>query len=287
MLKNTSNHSNHQALMFASVWAVLQLTRIVSFFTIQSIAAGSAPVEWLYPSIVDVLIGLSAPLIAFFIWRKNGAWTRLITLIWFSVSLLERIESIGLNMVSLKPHAFFGDTQSAIALELAIFALLDAVALFIVAKQSLKENPATAGKNAKSRGVVIAVVVWAVLQIPRYIAIPIIQNIFSGGTDHPAWLIPALGDIVIASLSFVVIYAFWKKQGFWVWAFTLLWLALSIYDHLSTVVATIATPGPQIFGGGTTPNLANLSAPGSQAVIDALFFIYLAREKIRLMFMSK
>lgn len=274
-------------LVFAAIWAVFQLARVLSFSTIQGIMAGSAAIEWLYPSIIDVLIGLSAPLIAFFIWRKNGVWTRLTALIWFSVSFLEHIETIGLNMVSLKPHAFFGATQSAIALELAVFALLDAIAFVSVAKQTLKENPAAAGKEAKSRRVVIAVVVWAVLQVPRYIAIPIIQNIFSGDTDHPAWLIPALGDIVIATLSFVVIYAFWKKQGFWVWAFTLLWLALSIYDHLSTVTAIFTTPSPQIFGGGTSPNLANVSAPGSQTVIDALFFVYLAREKVRLMFTDR
>lgn len=286
-MSNTSKNTSNPMLVFAAAWAVLQLARILSFPTIQGVTAGSAAVEWLYPSIIDVAIGLSAPLIAFFIWRKDGAWTRLITLIWFSVSLLEHVETIGLNMVSINPHAFFGVTQSAIALELAIFAILDAVALVVVANQTLKENPATAGKEAKSRGMVIAVVVWAVLQIPRYIAIPIIQNIFSGGTDHPAWLIPALGDIVIATLSFVVIYAFWKKQGFWVWAFTLLWLALSIYDHASTLFAASLTPSPQIFGGGTTPNLANLSAPGSQLVIDALFFVYLSREKIRLMFADK
>lgn len=279
--------SKNKALTFAAVWAALQLARILSFPTIQNIISGSDAVEWLYPSIIDVLIGLSAPLIAFFIWRKNSVWPRLTTLIWFSVSLLEHIETIGLNIVSLKPDTFFGTTQSAIALELAIFAMLDAIALVVVAKQTLKENPAVAGKAAKSRGVVIAVVIWAVLQIPRYIAIPIIQNIFSGGTDHPAWLIPALGDIVIATMSFVVIYAFWKKQGFWVWAFTLLWLALSIYDHCSTLFAASMTPGPQIFGGGTTPNPANVSAPGSQAVIDALFFIYLARKKIRLMFTDR
>lgn len=273
--------------MFAALWAALQLVRLWSFPTIQAIMAGGATVEWLYPSIIDVMIGVSAPLIAFFIWRKDSTWTRLMTLIWFSISLLEHIETMGLNLVSLKPHAFFGAAQSAIALELALYAILDTVALVIVAKQTQQENPSTVGKEAKSRGMVIAVVAWAVLQIPRYIAIPIIQNIFSGGTDHPAWLLPALGDVVIATMSFGVIYAFWQKQGFWVWAFTLLWLALSIYDHASTLFAASMTPSPQIFGGGATPNLANLSAPGSQTVIDAIFFVYLAQEKIRLMFMDR
>ncbi len=287
MSTNTSGNSNNRALIFAAVWAALQVIRILSFSTIQSIAAGNVAVEWLYPSIIDVLIALSAPLIAFFIWRKNGIWTRMVTLIWFAVSFLEHLETIGLNMVSLKPESLFGTTQWAIALELLILAALDAAAFGIVAKQTLQENPGRVGKNAKSRGAVIAVVVWAVLQIPRFIAIPIILNIFSGGTDPAAWLLPALGDIVIAVMSFVVIYAFWKKQGFWVWAFTLLWLALSVYDHMSTVAAGLTTPAPQIFGGGTSPNPSNLMAPGSQAVIDVIFFMYVAQEKIRLMFTDK
>ena len=274
-------------LTFAVIWAVLQLARVLSFATIQGIMAGHIAIEWLYPAIIDVFIGLSAPLMAFFIWRKDGVWPRLTVLIWLSVSFLEHIETIKLNMISLKPLAFFGATQSVIALELAAFAVWDAVAFVLVAKQTLKENPGIAGKEAKSPRVVIAVAIWAALQIPRYIAISIIQNIFSGGTDPAAWLIPALGDIVIATLSPVVIYAVWKKQGFGVWAFILLWLALSVYDHLSTVTAGLTTPAPQIFGGGTSPNLANLAAPGSQTVIDALFFGYLAREKARLMFMGK
>ncbi|MFN8440094.1 MAG: hypothetical protein U0175_04950, partial [Caldilineaceae bacterium] len=189
-------------LWIVAVWALLQLTRLGSFPTIQAILAGNAAIEWLYPSLMDVLIGLLAAPIAFLIWQKNGLWYRMTALIWFAVSCLEHLETIGLNLVSIKPHALFGTTNSTIALELLLFAILDAAAFVILWQQMLRENPTRlATAVTKSRTMVILVVVWAFLQIPRYIAIPILQNIFSGGTDPAAWLLPALGDIVIATLS--------------------------------------------------------------------------------------
>lgn len=280
------------ALLFVAIWAFLQLARVWSVATLQGITAGTVAVEWLYPAIIDLLIGLSAPLIAFFIWRKSGLWPRLITLLWLAVSCLEHVETIALNLISVKPHALWGTTPSTIALELALFALFDAIAFVILWQQMLGENlaPGTNGR-AKSRVMVIVVVVWTVLQIPRYIAIPILQNIFSGGTDPAAWLLPAFGDIVIATLAPVVIYVVWRKQGLWVWALTLVWLFLSIYDHMSTVAASATTPPPQFFiqsfGAGTTPSLSNATMPIVQAVIDVLLFLYVAQEKVRLMFVEK
>ncbi len=279
----------NRLLPVVALWAFLQLARVWSFATIQGIWAGSKPIEWLYPALIDLVIGLSAPLVAFFIWRKDGLWYRMAALIWFAVSFLEHVETIALNLISVKPHAFLGANQSAIALELAIFASFDAIALVILWQQMLVGHPTNlANVSKKSRVMVIVVVVWAFLQIPRYIAIPILQNIFSGGTDPAAWLLPAFGDIVIATLAPVVMYTVWRQRGLWVWAFTLLWLFLSIYDHMSTVVASATTPPPQFFiqsfGVGTTPSLSNTTVPAVQAVIDAGIFIYLAQEKVRLMF---
>lgn len=291
-LRNKNEAPSNSLLLVVAGWAFLQLARVWSLTTLQAIFAGRVAIEWLYPSLIDLLIGLSAPLVAFLIWRKHGVWTRLSALIWFAVSCLEHIETIALNLLSRNPHAFWGTTPSTIALELAFFALLDAVAFVILWQQMLDEHRSS-GTNGreKSRVMVILVVVWAFLQIPRYIAIPILQNIFSGGGDPAAWLLPALGDIVIATLSPVVMYIVWRKQGLWVWAFTLIWLFLSIYDHMSTVVASATTPSPQFFiqsfGVDTTPSLANATMPIAQAVIDAVLFIYLAQEKVRLMFADK
>lgn len=150
--KNSSNNPIYPTLMFGAVWALLQTARVLAFPTIQGILGGNTAVEWLYPSLIDMLIGLSAPVIAFFIWKKNGLWYRLTPLIWFAVSFLEHVETIALNLISVKPHAFWGTTQSTITLELALFALLDAIALVILWQQMLRENPADlANVREKSR----------------------------------------------------------------------------------------------------------------------------------------
>lgn len=264
-------------LLAAALWAALQIVRIAAFPTVQAILAGQAAVEWLFPSIVDVLIGVTAPLIAWLIWRKAGFGPRLAALIWFAVSALAHVETFVLNLISAKPDAWFGMSQGAVGLLLALFAVLDVWAAALVFRRLRQETAADAASQLKPpRALLISFLVWGVLQIGRLIAIPILQNIFSGGTDHPAWLLPAFGDIVIALAAPVVMWLFARKRGLWVWAVALAWLFLSIYDHMSTVVASSTTPPPQIFGGGTTVKAATGAFPAIQAGIDAVLFIGMA-----------
>ncbi|MFZ2488781.1 MAG: hypothetical protein WAZ19_11720 [Anaerolineae bacterium] len=265
------------ALLAAALWGMLQIVRVTAFPTVQAILAGHAAMEWLYPSIVDVLIGVSAPLIAWLIWRQAGFWPRLAALIWFAVSALARVETLILNLISAKPDTWFGMSQGTTGLLLALFAVLDVWAAVVVMRHLRLETAAhPVGQLKPPRALLVMFLVWGVLQIGRLIAIPILQNIFSGGTDHPAWLLPAFGDIVIALTAPVVMWLFARKRGLWVWAVALAWLFLSIYDHMSTVVASSTTPPPQIFGGGTAVNAATGAFPAIQAGIDAVLFIGMA-----------
>lgn len=269
--------STEPALLAAALWALLQTVRIASFPTLQAILAGQAAVEWLYPAFTDVLIGLTAPLIAWLIWRKAGFWPRLAVLIWFAVSLLEHIETLALNQISARPDAWFGASQAATGVMLVLVAVLDARAIVVLWRRLRQETAADpAGQLKPPRWLMIAFQVWAALQIPRLIAIPILQNIFSGGTDHPAWLLPAFGDIVIALLAPVVMWLVVRKRGLWVWAAALTWLFLSVYDHMSTLIAARYTPPAHIFGGVATINPGAAAAPAIQAGVDVLLFLVLA-----------
>lgn len=128
-------------------------------------------------------------------------------------------------------------------------------------------------------------IVWAFLQLGRFIAIPIIQGVLSG-QDPAAWMFPAVGDILIASSAPFIIYALWKREGIYVWTATLIWLALSIFDHSSTLVASALTPIPKLFVDMTgdhsgTISIAHAVTPMWQAGVDLIFFILLATEKMR------
>lgn len=129
-----------------------------------------------------------------------------------------------------------------------------------------------ATNNSRPTLLIWAMAVWAILQLGRFIAIPLIQDVLSG-KDPPIWLFPAIGDIVIATPALLIAYLVWFRRGLWVWTLTLIWLALSIFDHTSTVVAMATTPPPHIFenfGSG------GYKVPLGQAVIDAALWVWMA-----------
>lgn len=123
---------------------------------------------------------------------------------------------------------------------------------------------------------------WAILQVPRLIAIPLIQSV-QAGKDHPMWLIPAAGDILIAVPALFIAYFVWRGRGLWVWVVALLWLALSIYDHTTTIITNLSVGDPhafeQLFGKSFGGN--GYLAPLSQGIVDAILFVLLLRKRAR------
>ena len=153
------------------------------------------------------------------------------------------------------------------------------------------QSPGATGikRNAVKSGVrprlpLIILVAWALFQIPRFGAIPIISNVLAG-IDPAAWLFPAIGDIVIATAAPFVAFAIWRKTGLGVWVATLIWLSLSVFDHMSTIAAALTTPAPQIFGGGGI-SVSNAAFPFFQAVIDAVLLILLTRGNMKAYFLD-
>lgn len=134
----------------------------------------------------------------------------------------------------------------------------------------------------------IALTVWALLQIPRLIAIPLIQSVKTG-TDHPMWLIPAYGDVLNVLFIPFVLYLLWRRHGLWAWTVTLLWLALSIYDHSTTILTSFNAPPPhafeKLFGMKMEGN--GYVAPLSQGIVDAIFLALLLGRRVRDYFMPE
>jgi len=123
----------------------------------------------------------------------------------------------------------------------------------------------------------IALTIWVLLQLPRFIALPLIQSVLLG-TDPAAWLFPAIIDIVVAVLAPVVLLAVWRHPNLWSWLFTLCWLVVSTFDHASAVTAFAIAGGPTIFKDfGSSGNLV----PLLQAVVDAFLFLVLCNEGVR------
>src|SRR5713226_6660179 len=237
------------AIIAVAVWALFQTARITSLPIIQSVLAGDDSTAWLYPAFIDLFIGITAPFVAFAMWRKTGLWVWVVALMWFTTSLFDHMDAIVAALISRIPQAFFGGNQSAVLTSLVISAVLDVTCLVVLTRGKMRSHylgsiGSGEGRETNARLSIIIIVVWALLQLPRFIAIPLIQNVLAGH-DPAAWLWPAIGDIVIATTAPFVAFAVWRKTGLWVWVGALLWFILSILDHLSTITAALTTPGPQ------------------------------------------
>ena len=137
-------------------------------------------------------------------------------------------------------------------------------------------NPTAA--DERPRLIIIGLVVWVILQLPRLIAIPLIQGVLDD-TESDAWMFPAILDIVVAVAAPFMAIALWRARGLWVWVSAIVFFTISIVDHLDAITAGLLAPPPQIFGGGSGPSPAVV--PGLQLLIDIVVLSLLLRPNVK------
>ena len=137
-------------------------------------------------------------------------------------------------------------------------------------------NPTAADERPQL--IIIGLIVWVVLQVPRLIAIPLIQGVLDG-TESDAWMFPAILDIVVAVAAPFMAVALWRARGLWVWVTAIVFFTVSIVDHLDAITAGLLAPTPQVFGGGSGPSPAVV--PGLQLLIDLVALWLLMRRNVK------
>lgn len=93
------------------------------------------------------------------------------------------------------------------------------------------------------RFMVIGVAAWAASQTIRLVGFSLAQNALAGGAS-PAWLYPAITDVVVGLMAPIVAFAVWRRKGLGVWVFGIVFFAVSIVDHMDAVTAALTTPIP-------------------------------------------
>lgn len=127
----------------------------------------------------------------------------------------------------------------------------------------------------------IAISLWIVLQIPRLIAIPIIQDVLSG-IDDGEWMYPAILDIVVAAASPIALWMIWKTKNVYAWAFLICYFVVSIVDHGDAVTAMNLARVPQTFQKMGAEGASN--TPIYQSVFDLLCIVLLFRKNLKAYF---
>lgn len=126
----------------------------------------------------------------------------------------------------------------------------------------------------------IGLIVWILLQMSRFIALVLIDDINAGAASE-AWMYPAYLDIFASVLALPIIAALIKWRGLFTWTSTIVYLAISIVDHFGNFTTTGIVGAPSIVQEGSNPYLI----PVIQTVIDFVFLVLLLMPKhIRLFF---
>lgn len=123
-----------------AVLALLQTIRILAYPLAQDVLAGRESLEWLYPAYVDMFVGITAPFVAFAIWRRTGlaVWTTAI--VWFVISILDHLDAVTvvLNVTAPLPKSFPGSSPSVAAISLLVQSALEGLALVALTRPKLR-----------------------------------------------------------------------------------------------------------------------------------------------------
>jgi len=120
--------------------------------------------------------------------------------------------------------------------------------------------------------------VWLLLQVSRFIALSLLDQIGTGG-DSEAWRYPAYLDLFAAVLALPLIWMMIARRGLVSWALLVIYWSISIVDHVGNFVTTTYV-GPPSIADGMNPYFI----PVIQTLFDVVFLILLFVPKFRSLF---
>jgi hypothetical protein len=124
------------AISVVAVWALIQTVRLSAVGLAQSVLAGSDPTAWLFPASVDVFIGLTAPFVAFIVWRRTGLGVWVTAIVWFALSISDHLDGATAALAGPVPV----NTPSWIAAGFLFLTALDVIALVLLTRGRMKSH---------------------------------------------------------------------------------------------------------------------------------------------------
>ena len=103
-----------------------------------------------------------------------------------------------------------------------------------------------------SKTFLVGLIIWILLQMSRFIALTLIGDINAGNED-PAWMFPAYLDLFAAVFAVPLAFAIWKWRSIEIWSLLVIYLAISIADHVGNFVTVSLVGEPSIVPDGQNP----------------------------------
>ena len=137
-----SDRSLRLQISAIAVLALVQTIRIFAFQLAQDVLAGSASIEWLYPAYLDMFVGITAPFVAFAIWRRTGLAVWATAIVWFALSIVDHLDAVTviLNMKGPLPASFPASSPSSAVVFLLVSVGLEALALVSLTRRTMRSH---------------------------------------------------------------------------------------------------------------------------------------------------
>ena len=95
--------------------ALFQTIRVTAVQLAQDVLAGREAAAWLFPSLVDIFVGLTAPFVAYALLRRRGLGVWVTAIVWFTISISDHLDALTTAFVSTIPPLFPQDRTSVAA----------------------------------------------------------------------------------------------------------------------------------------------------------------------------
>ena len=95
--------------------ALVQTIRVSAVQLAQDVLAGREAAAWLFPSLVDIVVGVTAPFVAYALWRRRGLGVWVAAIVWFAISISDHLDALTTAFVSTIPPMFPQDRASVAA----------------------------------------------------------------------------------------------------------------------------------------------------------------------------
>ena len=138
----TGNQTPRLAIILIALLALIQVPRIAAFQLAQQVLAGHESAAWLNPPLVDVFIGITAPFVAFAIWRTTGLAVWVAALVWFTFSIFDIFDAMttALNMAVPFPHGLPFGSRSTFVTYLLVSAVLEGTAIAWLTREEMRSH---------------------------------------------------------------------------------------------------------------------------------------------------